>query len=442
LRPSPHVVLGVAAALGLLIEAVLVESDSVVWLMPAAAVGVAALGYTWLEQVRLRLLPVCAVAVLFHLGLVAVHELSGSGGDQDPVGYSGYGNALLDGSYPHAEYPLGAVLLFGLEAFLGGGSAEGPNQLVMVLFQLLCVVAIWSLRTPYSSWFAALVAIWPLSTYFWQYRFDLVPTALIVVGLLLARRGRWGWSGVAFAAGTAVKWFPALSFAVLAVWLVTSAKPRELVRMTAAFGAVLVLVHAPFLVWDADGLLSAYTTQGGRPIINRSIWSFPLEFAGLTNDDPRHWVPAGGPRWADVLATILQSVVLVALFLAAGLVSGRLPQALALAAAAPVVFLLVNRIFSSQFLLVVVAGLALAGALVVASRREQLLLGFLLMAASFTNAFVYPYTVESWRAFAAVSFVAAFAALAVVLARALQPNPGVAEVRGRPPADYGADRDT
>jgi len=79
------------------------------------------------------------------------------------------------------------------------------------------------------------VAIWPMSTYYWLYRFDLVPAAFILVGLLLARRGRWGWSGLGLSIGTAVKWTPGLSFLVLAAWMVAGRRWTELQRALAGF---------------------------------------------------------------------------------------------------------------------------------------------------------------------------------------------------------------
>jgi hypothetical protein len=80
-------------------------------------------------------------------------------------------------------------------------------------------------------------------------------------------------------------------------------------------------------------------------------------------------------------------------------------------------------VFSPQFLVVLTAALAFAGVLVVSRRAEQLLLGVLLMAATFANAFVYPYDapvgVASWRPFSAAMFVAATLATGGILARAV-----------------------
>ena len=72
--------------------------------------------------------------------------------------------------------------------------------------------------------------------------------------------------------------------------------------------------------------------------------------------------------------------------------------AVALAALAPVAFLLTNRIFSPQFMLVAFAGWALAAALVVQTRREQLWVGAAMAAAALANEFVYPFALPRYDA--------------------------------------------
>jgi len=72
--------------------------------------------------------------------------------------------------------------------------------------------------------------------------------------------------------------------------------------------------------------------------------------------------------------------------------------AVALAALAPGVFLLSNRIFSPQFILVLFAGWAFAAALVARSTREQLAIGIAMAVAAVGNMFVYPYALPRYTA--------------------------------------------
>jgi hypothetical protein len=94
---------------------------------------------------------------------------------------------------------------------------------------------------------------------------------------------------------------------------------------------------------------------------------------------------------------------------------------LTLAALSPAIFLLTNRVFSPQFVLVLVVGWVLAGALVVSGRREQLTLAILIVSASFANLFVYPYDppyhVTSWPPLSATMYVAAFLATGLLARR-------------------------
>ncbi len=148
--------------------------------------------------------------------------------------------------------------------------------------------------------------------------------------------------------------------------------------------------RAPLLLWQPDHVLAAYTTQGERGITNESVWFFPLSALGVLGETEAVFAPAGAPPWAGVVAVALQALALVELLaLAWRMRAARIDTALVLAALAPVVFLLTNRIFSPQFLLIVTAGLAFAGALAKLGRREQLTLGTLLMGATFANVFVY-----------------------------------------------------
>jgi thiaminase len=102
----------------------------------------------------------------------------------------------------------------------------------------------------------------------------------------------------------------------------------------------------------------------------------------------------------------------------------------AIAAATPAVFLLVNRVFSPQYLVLMLVAWAIAGALLVESRREQLALGLAVMAATTANALVYPYTVFQhglWRAASALVFLIALAACAWLAARAVRSARGSRE---------------
>jgi hypothetical protein len=434
---GPHLVLAVTAAIVLACELVTQESGSSAPMMLAAVIAFAAFVLVWRDQERLRLIPLLGLTLAFQLGWIAVDLGVGLESFDSQVLYSRWGNELLDGRYPEAQYPPGAVLLFALEAWLGGGATRTSNALVMVPFQLLTVAAVWAFRTRTTPWLAALVALWPMNAFFWEFRFDLVPTALLALGLLLAARGRWGLSGAALGLGAAMKWIPGLAFAFLAVWLLASRRPRELGRHAAAFVAVVVGLHVPFLLWSFDEATYTYRYFSGQGITGESVWYLLLRPLGVATVNEREfWLPADVPAWADPLVVVVQALLLLGLAAAAVRARGRLHAALAIAAMAPVAFLLTNRIFSPQYLVPILAAWAIAGALVIESRRTQLVVGISAMVATTANAFVYPYTLQQlglWKAASAVVFAVGMATTAWIVRRSLD-APAETGVRTGPAA--------
>jgi hypothetical protein len=410
----PLSALAAGAALVVLLEVGRVEAAGrdYAWLLAEAAVAAAALFVAWRGQERLRLLPLLAIALAFHVALVWSHIAQDVPVDFDISIYTTQGQSLLDGDYPRSEYPTGAVSLFALETWLGE-DARTPNALLMIVFQLAAVAAIWSLRTRWSAWVAALVALWPLNAYAWEFKFDLVPAALLAVGLALAYRERFGLAGLVLGIGAAVKWTPALAALALLVWLLASRRARDGLRHAVGFVVAFAALTLPYLVWDPDDVWAAYSIQGGRTITGESLPYLPLHWLGQADLGEDFTHEARVPDWADPAVTVMQLLILAGLLALAWLARGRLAAGVALAALAPVAFLLTNRIFSSQFLVVVLVAWAIAIALLARGRREQLLLGAAAAAASLLNAFVYPYVLPGpsgiWEPVSALMFAVALA---------------------------------
>ena len=405
--------LAAGAALIVLLEIGRVESGGrdYAWLIMEAVAAGAALFVAWHGQERLMLLPLLILAAGYHLALVWSHMAADVLVDFDISIFTSQGQSLLDGDYPRSEYPTGAVSLFALETWLGDDSARTANALLMIPFQLATVAAVWSLRTRWSAWLAALVALWPLNLYAWEFKFDLVPAALLAVGLVLAYRERYGLAGIVLGVGAAVKWTPALAALALLVWLLASRRAREGVRHGAGFVVAFGALTIPYLAWEADDVLAAYDIQGGRTITGESLPYLPLHWLGQAElgEDFSH--AAVVPGWADPAAMVVQLLLLAGVLVVAWLARGRLAAGVAVAAVAPVAFLLTNRIFSSQFLVVLIVAWTVAIALLARSRSEQLLLGAGAAAASLLNAFVYPFVLPGpsgiWELVSALMFAVA-----------------------------------
>ena len=417
LLTNPHVALGFGVLATVGCEYVYREQGrwAPVFLLPAVATAVA-LVYAWTCQERLRLPIVLCLTFVLQLGYTLIHIGTGTHGDWDALNvYSPQGQSLLDGDYPPSEYPLGAVLIFAFEALLGGGNAERSNAFLMIPFQLLLVASVWQTSRRYGPWLAAGLAVWPVNLFFWEYRFDLVPAALLALGLVLALRQRWGWCGAALALGAFVKWTPWLALLALAVWLVAGRRWLDVRRLLIGSLGV-VLAHVPFAIWARGDLAAAYTTQGRRGITGESIW-FPLLHAlGIVGAPEEFWRSAGAPRWATLGAAFVQVLVLAAILVAVARVR-RHTTAVALAGMMPVVFLLTNRIFSPQFAILILVGWLVAVALLAQSPWEQLAVGFAAGIASTLNVMVYPLQL-SWEASSVAFFTMSLAVTAWVLRRA------------------------
>ena len=371
----------------------------------------AALLVAWREQAQLRLAPLLAITATVGLGAVLVHHVVGTPGDTDGAVYASQGSLLLDGDYPRSEYPVGAVVLFGVDALLGRESVRATHGVLMVCFHLVAVFAIWHVRSHWSAWLAALYALWPAVLYFVEMRFDVLVVTLLLLGLLSAREERWIVAGALFGAATAVKWSPALACMLLVTWLLVSQRPREAIRHGASFVVVFVAINIPFLVWQAGDVLAAYTKQSTRGIVAESLPYLPLRLAGLAEPGPsgQFQDPAVVPAWADATAVVVQ--VLLVLTVVAVVVCSRtsLDGAIAGAGLLPAVFLLTNRVFSPQFALVAFAAWTFAIALLARSRAEQLGLGTAAAVATYANAMIMPGFVASWAGWSGLYFAVSVA---------------------------------
>ena len=403
---------------------------SAVWPILQFLVGVVVFAIVWRGQDRLRLAPVLLLALGFQLGWIALHLALGVASDFDSrIIYAQQGNQLLHGRYPSSEYPPGAVLLFAFDALVSGGSGQGvrvAEAFAMVPFQVATVAAIWALRTPHSRWFAALVGLWPLDAFFVEFKFDPAPTAALAVGLVLALRRRWTPAGIALGLGAALKWTPGLAALALLVWLVASRRSRDALRLALSFVVVFAAVNLVFVaVWPGRDA-HAYTAQAARGITGESLFYVPLKLVGraeLAPDQP-FWSGALVSHAADDAAVLLQVTCVLLVLAAAVLVRGRLHAAVAVAAMAPVVFLLTNRVFSPQYLVLFVAAWAAAASLLVPGRREQALLALAIGGATLANVLVYPtVTPTYWWVASAAMFVGAFAATLWIVVRAVVPAP-------------------
>lgn len=223
--------------------------------------------------------------------------------------------------------------------------------------------------------------------------------------------------------GAAVKWTPALAVLVIGAWLVSHRQARAALRHVGAAVLAFALVNAPFLIWAPGAVLEAYRKQGGRGITGESVYYLPLKALGLVPTPTHIWYRVGAPPWADSVAVVIQLGLLTMIVALAMRARTGPAGGLALAACAPVAFLLANRVFSPQFAVPVLAGLAIAVALVGPHERGPRLAAVALIGgAVLANAFVFPFALPMYGATRPlamlVSWTLAFGALGWSIARA------------------------
>jgi hypothetical protein len=429
LLARPHLTLATGAALVLSLEwfrGSETLDTAAVWPIAQAAVAAASLALVWPSRDLLRLPWILLLGLGFQLTWVALHLQLGVAGDHDPVDvYPFQGQTLLDGDYPESEYPPGAVALFALETWLGGGAARTSNALFMIPFQLACVALVWSLRTQWTPWLAAALALWPLNAFYWEFRFDLVPTAALLAGLVLARRDRWYEAGLVLGLGATVKWTPVLAFVPLLLWLLRTRRFEKAGAQLLGFVIPVALANLPLLLWRSDELLHAYTTQNARTVTAESFVYLPISL--FWDVGPGYWYFGA----ADVPPDANQAAIWMQLLAVAGVVVlGALARthssAIALAGLAPAVFLLMNRIFSPQFYVLILAAVVVAAALVVSRREELFAVMGAYAVATTANTVLFQSllgaqpvsTVPAWKAISALSFVPAVAAVGWLVVRA------------------------
>ncbi|RKG97988.1 glycosyltransferase 87 family protein [Corallococcus carmarthensis] len=183
--------------------------------------------------------------------------------------------AFLDGAVPNRdfrfEYPPYALLWF-VPATWAGGDLRGfilafSLQLTLVFDALIKWLLLsegvrrwgtaWRAWVPFAAYF---VVSWIQSVHYLK-RYDVIPAALALAGLVALMRRREGWAGAALAVGTVTKLYPAVLVPLaLAVCWRRGAKPTRAL-FTGLVAGVLPLVPLSF-VWPWWQFASFHVERG------------------------------------------------------------------------------------------------------------------------------------------------------------------------------------
>jgi hypothetical protein len=199
---------------------------------------------------------------------------------------------------------------------------------------------------------------------------------------------------------------------------------RGVVFYAGAFLAAVFAASLPFAWRNWDAFLSPYMLQSQRRMIAESIW-FPIvglfelqRFAPL----PQPWTGVRSGIISIGFMTGCQLLALAALWLAQVAREAEYQRTLALAALAPATFLLLNRVFSPQYLVIVTVCALVAGSL---TRRKYTIrvLIVILVVVQGLNLLVWPNVVYYWLAASVLMFIMSIG-LVIWLAQAVVAAPG------------------
>ncbi len=283
--------------------------------------------------------------------------------------YQGYGDAMLAGEVPYRdfalEYPPLALPVFLLPS-LGEGEAYGRlfELLMLVLGAVVVALVAWTLasvgaaagRLAGGVAFASLAPL--LLGPVILTRYDLWPAALTAGALaaLVAGRGRLG-LGV-LGAAVAAKLYPLVLLPLALLYVARRAGRREAFASLAAFGAVIAIAFAPFLVLAPEGLAESFERQTGRPLQIESVGAGLLLAAGrLGLYEPAVVSTHGSQNLAgalpDALAagqTVIQALAVVAVWALFARARGDGETLLLASAAAVAAFVAFGKVLSPQYL--------------------------------------------------------------------------------------------
>ncbi|MEU1376844.1 glycosyltransferase 87 family protein [Streptomyces triculaminicus] len=290
------------------------------------------------------------------------HLYSGRGFDEGLLPYFDRIPQSLSGGMDYLEYPVLTGLFMEVAALLtpGGGTLQDRERMYWfinagMLLACTAVIAVCAARTHRRRpWDALLIALAPAFALTATINWDLFAVALTAAAMLMWSRGRAVAAGVLIGLAAAAKLYPALLLGPLLVLCWRAGRMRAFLgAAAAAVGAWLVVNLPVMLMYDAggfhirEGWAKFYTFSQDRPVDFGSVWLFISQRTGDPLND------------ANDYATLL--MILGCLGMAAlGLCAPRRPRFAQLAFLVVALFILVNKVYSPQYVLWLVPLAALA----------------------------------------------------------------------------------
>jgi hypothetical protein len=319
---------------------------------------------------------VAAVAVLLFIGAWAL--LHRGFYTHDPIVdtpvYQRYGQAMEEGKVPYRdfalEYPPGALPAFALPARGGGADDfetfrhrfEGLMAACGTMMLGFLAVALAALGAGLRRLAAALgfVAIAPLLLgSVVLSRFDLWPAALTAAALAALLAGRLRLGHAALGAAVAVKLYPAVLAPLAIAYAWRREGRREGLRCAAVLAGTTALVFLPFVILSPGGVWDSLTRQASRPLQIESLGSslllaahhaFGLDITMRSSHGSQN-LEGALPDVLAVAQSVLQALVLVAIWVVFARGPAERERLILASAAALVAFVALGKVLSPQFLI-------------------------------------------------------------------------------------------
>jgi uncharacterized membrane protein len=307
-------------------------------------------------------------AIVFLVSWVALdHWFFSHGRIVDTPYYQSYGLSMRNGEVPYrdfeVDYPPGALPVFLAPTYVGEPTWIVDYQRwfarIMAACGLLVLAFVILARPPTHG--VVLVALSPLlAGSLILSRFDLWPAAFVAaaVAALVADRHRLGW--LALACAITAKVYAVVLLPLAIVWTLRRRGRGELGRCLAIGAVTVAAVFLPFAIVAPHGLWQSLWGQVSRPLQVESTMASLLTTFGNPHDAvSHHSVGITGHGGLEALTTVLELGVLVALWVAFARGTVERERLVRYAAACVCAFVVLGKVLSPQYLIWLVALVAL-----------------------------------------------------------------------------------
>lgn len=222
---------------------------------------------------------------------------------------NGLGHAMpyLPGAQ-HLDQPLiTGVVMWLVGLLVPDGSALVQQQwyfalsAVLVTVLAMVLVAVTVASVPRAPWRAAHIALSPVLVLAGLVSVDLLGVLLTSVALWAWGRGRVPLAGVVLGLAISARSYPLVVLVAIGLLAVRCGKVPAWRRLAATALATWFAVSLPWLVMNADGLLSVYRTWWRAGASYGSVWVVPSLLG--------HGLSAGAVTWLPVVGWLLALVV-------------------------------------------------------------------------------------------------------------------------------------